>query len=258
MPVAAVNGTKINYKIEGRGEPLVMIMGFSSPQSGWRSQVPFFKKYFQVVTYDNRGVGKSGKPQGPYTTRMMADDAAALMDHLGIKQARIMGASMGGMIAQEFAINYPERVSKLVLACTYARQDGVSGDAPEQKELSKLPPRKLPAAMAKLACNKPLTRLIVGTMAGIMANFTGPEARVGIEGQTAACVNHDTLDRLSSIKCPTLVIVGTGDRIINPVSSDVIAREIPGAKLVKIEGGSHMFFMENKKEFNRKVWEFLR
>lgn len=258
MPIAAVNGIEISYKIDGQGYPLVMIMGFSSPRSGWSSQVPFFKKHFQVITFDNRGVGKSDKPAGPYTTRMMADDTVALMDHLGIKKAHIVGGSMGGMIAQELAINYPERVSKLVLACTYCCKQGQSGDTKEQAELTKLPPKKMPAAMARLACNKPFYKFMVGTMAAIQLNFMSAAANVGIQGQTAACFNHNTLDRLPVIKAPTLVIVGTEDHLITPTSSDVIAQHIPGAKLVKVEGGSHMFFMENKKEFNQKVLDFLK
>ncbi len=258
MPIATVNGIKINYKVEGQGEPLVMIMGFTSPRSAWSSQVPFFKKFFRVITFDNRGVGKSDKPAGPYTTRMMADDAAKLMEYLSIKQARVLGASMGGMIAQELAINYPEKITKLVLACTYCCKDGVSGDAPEQKELINLPPRKMQAAMARLACNKPMNKFILGNMAAIMSFLMGSAANAGIEGQAAACASHNTLDRLPSITSPTLVIVGTGDRIISPVSSEVIAKAIPGSTLVKIEGGSHMFFMENKKEFNQKAYEFLK
>jgi 3-oxoadipate enol-lactonase len=258
MSTAAVNGIKINYKIDGQGYPLVMIMGYSSPRNGWSSQVPFFKKPFKVVTFDNRGVGKSGKPAGPYTTRMMADDAIALMDYLGIKKAHIIGASMGGMIAQELAINYPERVSKLVLACTYCCKQGESGDTKEQAELIKLPPKKMPAAMAKLACNKPFYKFMVGTLAAIQLNFMSAAASVGIQGQTAACNNHNTIDRLSAIKAPTLVIVGTEDHLITPTSSNVIAQRIPGAKLVKVAGGSHIFFIENKKEFNRQVLDFLK
>jgi pimeloyl-ACP methyl ester carboxylesterase len=258
MPIAAVNGIEISYKIDGQGYPLVMIMGYSSPRSGWSSQVPFFKKHFQVITFDNRGVGKSIKPAGPYTTRMMANDTVALMDHLGIKKAHIVGGSMGGMIAQELAINYPERVSKLVLACTYCCKQGQSGDTKEQAELTKLPPKKMPAAMARLAYNKPFFKFMVGTMAGIQLNFVSAAANVGIQGQTAACFNHNTLDRLSAIKAPTMVIVGTEDHLITPTSSDVIAQHIPGATLMKVEGGSHMFFMENKKEFNKTVLDFLK
>ena len=258
MAIAKVNGINIDYRIDGQGYPLVMIMGFSSPRSGWASQLPFFKKHFQVITFDNRGVGKSDKPNGPYTTRMMADDVVALMDNLSIKKAHIMGASMGGMIAQELAINYPERVIKLVLACTYCCKQGQSGDTAEQAELLKLPPKKLPAAMARLSCNKPFLRFMVGIMATLQTYFVTAAANVGIQGQTAACTNHNTLDRLSAIKSPTLVIVGMADHLITPTSSDVIARHIPGAKLVKVGGGSHMFFMENKKEFNQRVLDFLK
>ncbi|MFP3880362.1 MAG: alpha/beta fold hydrolase, partial [Dehalococcoidia bacterium] len=110
MPLASVNGININYRVAGDGEPLVMIMGFSAGRIGWVPQLRFFKRYYRVVTFDNRGAGRSDKPPGPYSTGMMADDTAKLMDVLGIEKAHIMGLSMGGMIAQELAINYPQRV----------------------------------------------------------------------------------------------------------------------------------------------------
>ncbi len=115
MPVARLNGVNINYQVEGQGEPLVMIMGFSATRSGWIRQTPFFKKYYRVITFDSRGAGRSDKPPGPHSTRMMTDDTLGLMDLLRIEKAHVMGASIGGMIAQELAINYPERVMKLIL-----------------------------------------------------------------------------------------------------------------------------------------------
>jgi pimeloyl-ACP methyl ester carboxylesterase len=258
MPIATVNGIKLNYKVEGHGEPLVMIMGLGANRSGCTSQIPFFRKNFKIVTYDNRGVGKSDKPEGPYSIRIMADDAVKLMDHLEIEKAHIMGVSMGGMIAQELAINYPERVLKLVLACTFAGKDETSGDTPEQAELLHLSPVKMAAAMVKLAANKPLNRFIYGNMAMIQSVFMGVSAKAGLNGQREACNNHNTLDRLTLIKAPTLVIVGTKDRIIKPVSSEVIVRNIPGATLIKIEGGSHMFYMEMRALFNQRVLDFLK
>lgn len=96
MPSAKVNGISIDYKVEGQGEPLVMIMGLGGARSSWRSQTGFFKKYYRTVTFDNRGVGKSDKPAGPYTIRMMADDTIGLMDHLSIEKAHVLGVSMGG------------------------------------------------------------------------------------------------------------------------------------------------------------------
>jgi len=123
MPIAKINRIDINYMVEGQGEPLVMIAGFSADQSLWKSQLPAFKKKFQVVIFDNRGVGKSDKPKGPYSPRMMSEDTIKLMDFLNIKKAHILGHSMGGLIAQEIAINHPERIMKLILASTWAYQD---------------------------------------------------------------------------------------------------------------------------------------
>lgn len=257
MPLARLKDININYEVEGKGDPLVMIMGFTASRSGWMSQIPFFKKYFQVITFDNRGAGKSGKPPGPYSTKIMAEDTIKLMDYLGIKKAHIMGASMGGMIAQELAINHPERVIKLVLACTYARPAEPSEITPEQAELAQLNDTKMANTLVGMAFNKPFYRITFGLLDSIQTKFIGASARMGIAGQRAACASHDTLDRLPSITAPTLVIVGSEDRIINPVSSEVIAGKIPGARLVKVEGGSHSFSLEMKKTFNQFVLDYL-
>ena len=172
MPIVKANGININYSVTGQGEPLVMIMGLNAPQSGWNDQIPLFKKYFQVITFDNRGAGKSDKPQGPYSIRIMADDAAALMDCLGIKKAHIMGMSMGGMIAQEVAINYPERMMKLVLASTYACQDQQSsGSTPEMNQTAQSS-GNLGAALVNLAFNKPSSRFWIMLMVKIESRFT--------------------------------------------------------------------------------------
>ena len=258
MPLARLNGIHISYQVEGEGEPLVMIMGFTASRIGWMPQRRFFKKYCRVITFDNRGVGKSDKPPGPYSTRMMADDVVKLMDVLRIEKAHIMGLSMGGMIAQELAINYPQRVMKLVLASTYARQDETSGDTLEQAKFLHLTPEKKVGTMVGLAFNKPFYRFTIGLLARVQTKFTGASDKVGIAGQSEACLKHDTLERLSSITAPTLVIVGTGDRIIKSVSSEVIAGRIPNAKLVKVEGGSHYLSFEMKNVFNREVLNFLK
>lgn len=254
MPIDKVGDVSINYEVEGEGVPLVMIMGFGSSIEGWHYQAPFFARHFRVITFDNRGVGRSDKPGGLYTTRMMADDAVHLMDHLGIEKAHIMGASMGGMIAQELAINHPERVIRLVLACTYARP--TLRESPEGAKLSGSPAERMSAVIG-LAFNKPLYRVVLGAFARLRGVPEGSPEATGIEGQSAAVVTHDALDRLESITAPTLVIVGTGDRLIDPHASEVIASRIPDTKLVKIEGGSHTFMVENRGEFNREVLKFL-
>ena len=258
MPLAKLDGINISYKIEGQGEPLIMIMGFTASRSGWVSQTPYFRKYYKVITFDNRGVGKSDKPPGPYSTKMMAEDTIKLMDYLGIEKANIMGASMGGMIAQELAINYPQRVIKLVLACTYAYQDRTRSDNPEQAKLAQVTPDKMANAMIRLAFNNPFYRFTFGIVAGIQSKFIGASERRGISGQADACLKHNTLERLPLITAPTLVIVGTEDKIINPVSSEILASKIPNAKLVKLEGGSHSFTLEMSNIFNRDVLNFLK
>jgi len=258
VSLTKLGGINISYKVEGQGEPVIMIMGFTASRSGWVSQIPYFRKYYRVITFDNRGVGKSDKPAGPYSTKMMADDTIKLMDYLGIEKAHVVGASMGGMIAQELAINYPERVMKLILACTHAYQDRTSGENPEQAKLAQVPPDKMANAMIRLAFSNPIYRFTFGIVAGIQSKFIGASAKQGISGQAEACLKHNTLERLPLIKAPTLVIVGTEDKIINPASSDILASKIPNAKLVRLEGGSHSFTLEMSNLFNHEVLNFLK
>lgn len=118
MPMAKVNGINVDYRVEGQGEPVIMIGGLNSNKGAWRYQTRVFKKYYRVITFDNRGAGKSDKPLGPYTIKMMAEDTIGLMDHLNVEKAHVLGYSLGGMIAQELAISYPKRVDKLVLGRT--------------------------------------------------------------------------------------------------------------------------------------------
>ena len=256
MPIAKIGDININYSIQGTGEPIVMIMGFGSAMEGWHFQIPFFSKHFRVVTLDNRGVGGSDKPRGPFTTRMMADDVIRLMDYLEIEKAHIIGASMGGMIAQEISINYPERVNKLVLACTYAKRGETFRNISDGEKLSGSPAERM-TSIIDLAFNKPLYRFVFGFLARLTSIFQRSPDAVGIEGQSVAVMSHDALERLGSITSETLVIVGTRDRLIDPAASEVIAGIIPNAKLVKIEGGSHTIMVENKDEFNEEVLKFL-
>ena len=198
---------------------------------------------------------------------MMAEDTVGLMDHLGIEKAHILGVSMGGYIAQELAINHPERVRKLVLGCTYARQDDTGGHSPEYcrgmglaegcpaDELRKIPIAKVLRAEFPLAFNSRLYKISTFPFINIYARLM---ATRGVAAQFQAIVGHDTLERLQMIQAPTLVITGTGDRIIKPGSSDVLAKMIPDARLVKIEGGPHSVFVGMRKRFNKEVLDFLR
>lgn len=267
MPKAFVNGININYRIEGQGEPLVLIMGLAGSMQSWIFQKHVFRKHFRVITFDNRGVGRSDKPSGPYSMCMMADDTVRLMDHLGIERTNILGVSMGGMIAQEIAINYPDRVKKLVLGCTFTREDEIGGHTSQyfkglgvdrdctDDELRKVSTKRVLTTDFSLAFNNRLYRFMVTRLIWVFAILLPKNS---VHAQFEAIVAHDTLDRLHRIGAPTMVITGTQDRIIKPGSSEVIADRIKDAKLVKLDGGPHVFFVTMKDRFNREVLDFLK
>ncbi|MCK4963645.1 MAG: alpha/beta fold hydrolase, partial [Dehalococcoidia bacterium] len=120
MPTTKVGDINMYYEVHGEGEPLLLIMGLGSDLTSWIFQIPEFSKKYQVIAFDNRGVGRTDAPDVPYSTAMMADDTTGLLDALGIEKAHVLGLSMGGFIAQELAVKYPQRVKSLVLAATAA------------------------------------------------------------------------------------------------------------------------------------------
>ncbi|MBM4245321.1 MAG: alpha/beta fold hydrolase [Deltaproteobacteria bacterium] len=275
MSIAKVGSVELYYEEHGTGDPLLLIMGLAADSQAWMFQIPDFAKQFRVIAFDNRGVGRSSKPAGPYSIHEMADEAAALLDVLEIQKAHVVGVSMGGMIAQELVLRHPERVRALVLACTYSEpnadiertrtftveQFGGSVDASGgiHVDLKALNPmmflqQLLPNVFNQSFIEQELPKLMQVFSGALQYGF-GMEA---ILGQVGAVMTHKATDRLHRIASPTLVITGDADRLVPPASSDVLAREIPGAKLVKIPGGSHGFNFETPEIFNREVLEFLK
>ena len=254
MASASINGININYKAEGEGEALVLIAGISQDLRSLDAAAAAFKKHFKVIRLDNRGTGKSDGPSGACSIRTMAEDVICLMDHLDVEKASVLGYSMGGLIAQEIAINYPHRVNKLLLCATFSCQDEDSGMTPELAKVAALPWAQSIRGFMGLLFNSPVRRLLFT----ILSKLVDKKAfRATFELQAAAIANHNARDRLGLIKAPTLVVVGTNDRLIRTSSSEVLAREIPGAKLVKITNGSHMLFAESGRSMSDEVLHFL-
>ncbi len=255
MAETLLNGIKISYSDEGRGQPLIIIGGLNSGRNMWYLQTRVFRRYFRVITFDNRGSGKSGKPAGPYSIQAMAADTLALMDHLSLARAHLLGVSMGSLIAQEIAINCPHRVQKLILGTSFSRIDDIHGPTPELRQLVSLPLEKRLNPMAALMLNKWFFRALLLPLARLKNRSADLNS---VRHKLDACMKYGCDDRLAKIKCPVLVIGGTADRVILPASSDEIAKNITQAELVKIKGGSHLLFIENSGQFNRAVLDFLR
>jgi 3-oxoadipate enol-lactonase len=266
MPRAPVNGINIYYEVHGNGEPLLLIAGMGADHRSWFPQTMAFRKRYRVITFDGRGMGKSDTPTGLYTFRTLAEDVIGLMDHLRIDKAHMLGESLGGIVAQEVAILFPHRLMKLVLANTSPGtgvgmqihpelMEAYGGDsASTDFDATKVDIGKAMRAMISLSFNSRLYRLAMGIAATLYVRTAGLS---GMAEQIKAISNHSTLDRLHLIQSPTLVMVGTRDRIVPPAMSEILVGRIPGARLVKIDNGPHALNVEMRRRFNAEVLAFL-
>ena len=262
MPKARVGDIEMFYMEAGQGEPLVLIMGFSGDHLAWGFQLPAFAERYRVLAFDNRGAGQTDAPDDPYTTRMMAQDTAGLMDKLGIGRAHVLGVSMGGMIAQELALHHPERVRSLHLACTLARPDTyLAAVSASWRELRVRLDREAslraigPWLFAPVTYNQ-RPEFVETLVQNALAN-PHPQTLTGFLRQGEAIRNHDTLDRLAAMRCPTLVSVAEEDILVPPRFSRELAARIPGAALHVVPGGGHVYFWEQPATFNQLSLDFL-
>ena len=262
MPKIKVQDIDLYYEIHGEGYPMVLIRGLGSNADHWYTQTPVFSSRYRVVSFDNRGIGRSDKPNEPYTISMMADDTVGLMDALGISRAHILALSMGGMIAQEIALKYPEKVESLVLACTHC---GGKHAISASEEISAIFAEYITTGSREAARMASKCLFAEATLKGapevvqhyqeISARFP-PTPDVLIR-QWEAIKDHDTWDDLHNIQAPTLVLTGKEDVLIPPENSRILAEGIPNAQLQMIEGGGHQFLVEQAHAFNAAVLKFL-
>lgn len=264
MPVVYANGINLYYEEQGSGEPLLLIMGITAPGSVWEKHIAYWKENFRCISFDNRGVGQSDKPEGEYTTAQMADDCAALLDALGIGEARVAGVSMGSTIAQQLALRHPAKVRSLVLMCPWARCDNMAKAIFQHMVDCKaaLPADAFTLFIQQLIFSKATwdNEAEAAAMAeGRVAALTAPEQQPlhGLKGQAAACINHDVYAQLPSVKQSTLVIGGKAD-IFTPVwMAEEVAGAIPNAELFLYNDCGHAFHWEQLNDFNERVRQWL-
>ena len=237
-----------------------MIQGLGADKHGWDMQRIPLALHYRVIALDNRGAGRSDKPFGTYSLEQMADDAIAVLDHVGVEKAHIVGASMGGAITQILALKYPERVISLTLACTACRnyrwrRELLAGWATVATE-------KGVGAMTREAARwvigpRSFRRLVpafgwLGPLAmGRTSHAFAAQVRAILDVDDTSC------EQLSQVTAPTLVLVGNQDILTPRGDSEEIAERMPNAELVVISGAAHGFMVEHASTFNRVLLEFL-
>ena len=248
VPTTDANGVSLYYERQGTGERLLVVSGTGGDLREQPRVDGPLAEHFDVLAYDQRGLGRSSVPAWPYAMQDFADDAAALLDAVGWEDCLVIGISFGGMVAQEIAIRHPERVRRLVLACTSA--GGAGGASYPLHKLAEMDPAQRSALRMELIDTRwdqawrkanPEMVALLGARMGLDRQA---DAAPGLTNQLAARAGHDTSDRLGSISCPTLVCGGRYDGIAPPANSEFLARAIPGARLEMFDGG-HGFFTQD-------------
>ncbi|HEY3067978.1 MAG TPA: alpha/beta fold hydrolase [Methylomirabilota bacterium] len=262
MPKVRVGDVELFYAEAGAGDPVVLIMGFGGDHVAWGFQTPVFAERYRVIAFDNRGAGQSDCPDVPYTTRQMAEDTVGLLDALSIERAHVIGCSMGGLIAQELALNHPGRVRSLQLHCTYGRPDRALFALMDAWRTIR------PALSAEEWMRTVCVWLFAARTYNERPSFVetvvqtalanpNPFSLTGFRRQGDALRTHDSLERVKALTCPTLVS-GADEDILVPVRfSRELAERIPGAELQIVTGAGHVYFWERPDAFNRMCLEFL-
>lgn len=258
MPFVENLGARIYWDEEGSGAPLLLIMGLGWPSQAWHRLRPVLSEKYRTIALDNRGVGKSEVPAGPYSIPQMASDAAAVLNAARVNTAHVFGVSMGGMIAQEFALQYPNKVRSLILGCTAA--GGSQAVRAEEQVLQVLMTRGQDPDQFAKAINPfiydaaTLPQLVEEDTAVRRQWYASGEAYFA---QLQAIMAWEAYSRLPQIAASTLVIHGENDRLVPAENGKRIAARIAGAKLVMIPGASHIFTTDQPALAQAAILDFL-
>jgi pimeloyl-ACP methyl ester carboxylesterase len=263
MSEARNGDVRVVYDVKGEGEPLLMIHGLGYDRFGWGPLPDLLAHDFRVIVFDNRGVGDSDVPEGPYAVAQMADDAIAVLDAAGVDDTHVLGVSLGGYIAQELALTHPDRLRKLVLASTApGGPKSVPMPAAGLEAFGRFPTMEREAGL----------RLMVENSLGAYGVREQPElveeiyryrlergpTLAGWQAQAYAGATFDAYDRSSRIAAPTLVLQGGGDNVVDPRNADLLAELIPNARLELIPDRGHLMVWQEAERIAPIVKEFLR
>lgn len=262
MEQAKVGDTLIYYRTTGEGHPLVMIMGLTATLDWWDpSFLERLSERYELLVFDNRGAGRTEAPPGDVTIPLMATDTAGLMDAVGFERAHVLGISMGGMIAQQLALDYPGKVDRLVLCATFC--GGQETVYAEREVLMKMldrsgtPEQRVRRTTSLLFPDEWLEEN-PDYFEDFLERFSiAPTTEENAARQFMATVQFNTYDRLPEIENPTLVACGTEDVIIPPENSKILAQRIPDARLVEFEGAGHGFTQQCQGELFEVLTDFL-
>lgn len=277
---AEVNGIKICYDIHGKGYPVVLVHGFGDKKEHWRAQFGDLSKHFKVIRLDNRGAGKSERPDGPYSMEIYADDINALLEYLDIEKSHIIGNSLGGMIVQNFVIKYPHKTNKVVLINTISPitlsrdsiEKGVEmykkGAITGFKEFMKDPlnnflrgsKRSYSGAFWKLMVDNPKKKFhgIWSVEDLVQEKLNNPTSIKDIENQMEAVKAHDVYEKLHNIKNEVLILAAEKDKTCPPLMNQKTHELIPNSKLIIIEKAAHQSILEKAPEVNKIIIDFLK
>lgn len=246
------------WQEEGDGVPLLLVMGQSFGSRMWHRAVPALARHNRVLSYDNRGIGRSGRPRGAFGIADLAADALAVLDAAGVDRAHVYGVSMGGLVAQELALRSPERVRSLILGCTGA-PDGTARPA-HRGWLVRLVPRWLvvrlvPGAVAASLYGPGAPPDEVREDLAILASTPAPGWVIDLQGRAIAA--YESRSRVGGLRVPTLVLHGTADRVVPVARGEELAALIPGARLHVLQGAGHNYLTGATDEANGAVQRFV-
>jgi 3-oxoadipate enol-lactonase len=259
LPFIENEGVKIYWDEVGDGPPILLIMGLAYPSQMWHRTRPVLAERYRTIAFDNRGSGRSDVPPGPYSIEAMASDAAAVLDAADVRNAHVYGVSMGGMIAQEFALQYPDRVRSLILGSTTAGVPKSVRASPEETlrllEREQSTPNEAAEAAIPFIYDPGTSRERIDEDLAVRRDWL-PRSDAYIN-QLMGVFEWDSHERLERITAPTLVLHGANDHLVPPSNAEFIAARIPNAKLVMIPNASHIYSTDQPEAAHGALLEFL-